>query len=110
MKEAQTLRFCEDRTLRPRLEHLRHQVTEYSFYIDEVVQFAWSKEPESRGRSRLATGKVSYTGQVKGKTNNPYPTAFSYGNGMVLHFYQQQESSTTKTVHKVINKGLKTYV
>ena len=36
---------------------------------------------------------------------NPYPTAFPYGNGMVLHFYQQQESSTTKTVHKVINKG-----
>jgi len=28
---------------------------------------------------------------------NPYPTAFQYGNGMVLHFYQQQESSTTKT-------------
>ena len=41
---------------------------------------------------------------------NPYPTTFLYGNGMVLHFYQQQESSTTKTVHKVINKGLKTYV
>ena len=41
---------------------------------------------------------------------NPYPTALPYGNGMVLHFYQQQESSTTKTVHKVINKGLKTYV
>ena len=41
---------------------------------------------------------------------NPYPTAFPYGNGMVLQFYQQQESSTTKTVHKVINKGLKTYV
>ena len=40
----------------------------------------------------------------------PYPTAFPYGNGMVVHFYQQQESSTTKTVHKVINKGLKTYV
>ena len=40
----------------------------------------------------------------------PYPTAFPYGNGMVLHFYQQQESSTTKTVHKVINKGLKTHV
>ena len=40
----------------------------------------------------------------------PYSTAFPYGNGMVLHFYQQQESSTTKTVHKVINKGLKTYV
>ena len=41
---------------------------------------------------------------------NPYPTAFPYGNGMVLHLYQQQESSTTKTVHKIINKGLKTYV
>ena len=41
---------------------------------------------------------------------NPYPTAFPYGNGMVLHFYQQQESSTTKTVHRVINQGLKTYV
>ena len=40
---------------------------------------------------------------------NPYPMAFPYGNGMVLHFYQQ-ESSTTKTVHKVINKRLKTYV
>ena len=40
----------------------------------------------------------------------PYPTAFPYGNGMVLHFYQQQESSTTKTVHRVINKGLKAYV
>ena len=40
----------------------------------------------------------------------PYPTAFPYGNGMVLHFYQQQESSTTKTVHRVINKRLKTYV
>ena len=48
----------------------------------------------------------------KSKTSvfNPYPTAFPYGNGMVLHFYQQQESSTTKTVHKVINKGLKAYV
>ena len=42
--------------------------------------------------------------------DNPYPTAFPYGNGMVLHFYKQQESSTTKTVHKVINKGLKAYV
>ena len=43
-------------------------------------------------------------------TVNPYPMAFPYGNGMVLHFYQQQESSTTKTVHRVINKGLKMYV
>jgi len=41
---------------------------------------------------------------------NPYPTAFPYGNGMVLQFFQQQESSMTKTVHKVINKRLKAYV
>ena len=47
---------------------------------------------------------------IKSTVINPYPTAFPYGNGMVLHFYQQQESSTTKTVHKVINKGLKAYV
>ena len=44
------------------------------------------------------------------KKFNPYPTAFPYGNGMVLHFFQQQESSTTKAVHKVINKRLKAYV
>ena len=51
-------------------------------------------------------------GRIRGPVPliNPYPTAFPYGNGMVLHFYQQQESSTTKTVHKVINKGLKAYV
>ena len=53
------------------------------------------------------TGKWQMTSYTR---INPYPTAFPYGNGMVLHFYQQQESSTTKTVHKVINKGLKTYV
>ena len=41
---------------------------------------------------------------------NPYPTAFPYGNGMVLHFYQQQESSTTKTVYRVINRRLKAYI
>ena len=48
--------------------------------------------------------------RLNGLAFNPYPTAFPYGNGMVLHFYRQQESSTTKTVHKVINKRLKTYV
>ena len=47
---------------------------------------------------------------LKNEGINPYPTAFPYGNGMVLHFYQQQESSMTKTVHRVINKGLKAYV
>ena len=53
----------------------------------------------------------TFVTSIKGNTYkfNPYPTAFPYGNGMVLHFYQQQEKSTTKTVHKVVNKGLKTY-
>ena len=55
-------------------------------------------EPQGGGKKKLREGI------------NPYPTTFPYGNGMVLHFYQQQENSTTKTVHKVINKGLKTYV
>ena len=54
--------------------------------------------------------KLIAVGAVGVGNFNPYPTAFPYGNGMVLHFYQQQESSTTKTVHKVINRGLKTYV
>ena len=53
---------------------------------------------------------IQLTDAAEGFVLIPYPTAFPYGNGMVLHFYQQQESSTTKTVHKVINKGLKTYV
>jgi len=53
---------------------------------------------------------VSLENTSQGIIVNPYPTAFPYGKGMVLHFYQQQKSSTTKTVHKVINKGLKTYV
>ena len=57
----------------------------------------------SRVTGHIATGHSA-------SVINPYPTAFPYGNGMVLHFYQQQESSTTKTVHKVINKGLKAYV
>ena len=61
-----------------------------SFFENVVVNCGWPRRPKD--------------------FNNPYPTAFPYGNGMVLHFYQQQESSTTKTVHKVINKGLKTYV
>ena len=70
---------------------------------------------ESRGVYRILMGKPEGKrplGRPRGRWEhvNPYPTAFPYGNGMVLHFYQQQESSTTKTVHKVINKGLKTYV
>ena len=59
-----------------------------------------------RGRTQMTIWRMCTARWI----NNPYPTAFPYGNGMVLHFYQQQESSTTKTVHRVINKGLKTYV
>ena len=65
------------------------------------------------GRFLLAVGDNSRNNKERNITEmliNPYPTAFPYGNGMVLHFYQQQESSTNKTVHKVINKGLKAYV
>ena len=66
-------------------------------------------------RETLDMIQMAYIGVYDGRGNfvsriNPYPTAFPYGNGMVLHFYQQQESSTTKNVHKVINKRLKTYV
>ena len=60
--------------------------------------------------SLLVRKKSSQTTRCQPQWINPYPTAFPYGNGMVLHIYQQQESSTTKTVHKVINKRLKTYV
>ena len=58
----------------------------------------------------FAKAKICLLALIDYVLRNPYPTAFPYGNGMVLHFYQQQESSTTKTVHKVINKRIKTYV
>ena len=60
------------------------------------------------GRKVLLTKEIEHSFRIL--DFNPYPTAFPYGNGMVLHFYRQQESSTTKTVHKVINKRLKDYV
>ena len=61
-------------------------------------------------RTAGSTYMLADVGNCQNQLINPYPTVFPYGNGMVLHFYQQQESSTTKTVHKVINKGLKAYV
>ena len=61
----------------------------------------------SLNTNQMQTYYLKYT---SGRHINPYRTAFPYGNGMVLHFYQQQESSTTKTIHRVINKGLKAYV
>ena len=70
---------------------------------EEQTGEAW--EPSNKTMLFRETGSIGQRSNL-----NPYPTAFPYGNGMVLHFYQQQESSTTKTVHKVINKGLKAYV
>ena len=69
-----------------------------------VFPILLDRKAQARPFAGLSTSVASLT------RFNPYPTAFPYGNGMVLHFHQQQESSTTKTVHKVINKGLKTYV
>ena len=71
-----------------------------------ILLFNWN----SRNFPILDSVSMSDYIESGGKMINPYPTAFPYGNGMVLHFYQQQESSTTKTVHKVINRGLKAYV
>ena len=85
----------------------------YSFIIEAevvpkaIVLFTWSQPADFR----LVAQRHRVSRSKKGEMLiNPYPTAFPYGNGMVLHFYQQQESSKTKTVHKVINKRLKTYV
>ena len=65
---------------------------------------------ESHEKNVRRWRQKAFDGEEWASDINPYPTAFPYGNGMVLHFYQQQESSTTKTVHRVINKGLKAYV
>ena len=70
----------------------------------DILLYKLREREESRGET-LADVQLCRNGMII-----PYPTAFPYGNGMVLHFYQQQESSTTKTVHRVINKRLKTYV
>ena len=73
------------------------------FYIQIYNFFAWLYEVDSiQNKSNWIRSRRLFI--------NPYPTPFPYGNGMVLHFYQQQENSTTKTVHKVINKRLKAYV
>ena len=72
-----------------------------------ATYFLWKVSLVVRDPTDIVKVKVDPVGC---RQFNPYPTAFPYGNGMVLHFYQQQESSTTKTVHKVINRGLKTYV
>ena len=84
--------------------------------IERVTDFKYLEYCISEYKSDLAD-KLQTCNKINGaiwrhfgKQINPYPTAFPYGKGMVLHFYQQQESSTTKTVYKVINKRLKTYI
>ena len=74
------------------------------------VRYYWSITSSTACSPFSATECFLLHFPVSSSFLNPYPTAFPYGNGMVLHFYQQQESSTTKTVNKVINKGLKAYV
>jgi hypothetical protein len=87
---TQTLSLCQN-LLTAAFRHL----------WDLFLASLWVNFLDLRGDVRMSFGTAAF---------NPYPTAFPYGNGMVLHFHQQQESSTTKTVHKGINKGLKTYV
>ena len=72
---------------------------------DPVITLPISYQRSSRKVEDNSTHKFNYRYycHFSGLEIIPYPTAFPYGNGMVLHFYQQQESSTTKTVHKVIN-------
>ena len=84
---------------------ISHLYTEFSCLLKQWYNFCIIRLVPFTFTSRFISLLTSDTLVI-----NPYPTAFPYGNGMVLHFYQQQESSTTKTVHKVINKGLKTYV
>ena len=89
-----------------------HDVS-YFFITGKNVSSFEALDLDTKSASRIVRNDVSsYKQRTKSTphTVNPYPTAFPYGNGMILHFYQQQESSTTKTVHKVINKRLKTYV
>ena len=86
---------------------------EESIYVQGKELRCWSRRwalKDDSAASSLSRSAVVCCWVCPADDNNPYPTAFQYGNGMVLHFYQQQESSTTKPVHKVINKGLKAYV
>ena len=93
----------------------RHCIWDWCFSLTLCTNRYWTNKaffllPALCLASVIHKSQASSSGLYRAYHLNPYPTAFPYGNGMVLHFYQQQESSTTKTVHKVINKGLKTYV
>ena len=96
-------------SLSPVRSSFNHQ---YVFYPLRLLLLKKDADQSDRSYENTYTVKQerNIVRTIKVSNVNPYPTAFPYGNGMVLHFYQQQESSTTKTVHKVINKGLKAYV
>ena len=81
----------------------------YSLFYHSFYKYVERLTPPTAEAFPPYSNRIAFVG-LRTNCLNPYPTAFPYGNGMVLHFYQQQESSTTKTVHKVINKGLKAYV
>ena len=96
---------CKTETSRSRFFDL------YFYASSEIQQY---QKPTLTFANPVVTVRTTYFGiknlSLATQCIYPYPTAFPYGNGMVLHFCQQQESNTTKIVHKVINKGLKTYV
>ena len=84
------------------LEHFKYRIPACIKICNFIEIFLWRRNSEG--------DRVVEIENMWAVLYNPYPTAFPYGNGMVLHFYQQQENSTTKTVHKVINKRLNAYV
>ena len=97
IKDAEELNAVASFIIRQRTTHREHARTQASL--------RGTRKNEMRCCPPYSAWHAQSTGNII-----PYPTAFPYGNGVVLHFYQQQESSTAKTVHKVINKGLKAYV
>ena len=102
MSAAKRIEFLRDR--------ISHTVLKVPLCDTVVINAEMLKDILCKNLDPVFDYLTSYFRKPQLRDFNPYPTAFPYGNGMVLHFYQQQESSTTKTVHKVINKGLKTYV
>ena len=89
--------------------HYSVHVVPTGYSVTTAVSYLLASEDRVGPRKSCSSGLSEHLSRST-IVVNPYPTAFPYGNGTVLHFYQQQESSTTKTVHKVINKRLKTYV
>jgi hypothetical protein len=55
----------KDATIVLRAPHNKGPHRRY-LYFDVVVGLAWSNDPESYAGGSVATGRVSYAGQVKG--------------------------------------------